>query len=69
MDIITHLPVTERGCDAFATFVDRMSKYVYFVPCKSTIFLLKNSHSYSLQPWCHGMECLSGSYLITTAGI
>ena len=37
MDIITHLPVTERGCDAIATFVDHMSKYVYFVPCKSTI--------------------------------
>ena len=37
MDIITHLPVTERGCDAIAMFVDRMSKYVYFVPCKSTI--------------------------------
>ena len=37
MDIITHLPVTEWGCDAIVTFVDRMSKYVYFVPCKSTI--------------------------------
>ena len=37
MDIITHLPVTERGCDAIATFVDCMSKYIYFVPCKSTI--------------------------------
>ena len=37
MDIITHLPVTERGCDAIVTFVDCMSKYVYFVPCKSTI--------------------------------
>ena len=37
MDIITHPPVTERGCDAIATFVDRMSKYVCFVPCKSTI--------------------------------
>ena len=37
MDIITHLPVTEQGCDAIATFVDHMSKYVYFVPCKSTI--------------------------------
>ena len=37
MDIITHLPVIERGCDATAMFVDRMSKYVYFVPCKSTI--------------------------------
>ena len=37
MDIITHLPVTERGCDVIATFVDCMSKYVYFVPCKSMI--------------------------------
>ena len=37
MDIFTHLPVTERGCDAIATFVDRMSNYIYFVPCKSTI--------------------------------
>ena len=37
MDIITHLPVTEQGCDAIAMFVDRMSKWVYFVPCKSMI--------------------------------
>ena len=37
MDIITHLPLTDRGYDAIATFVDRMSKYVYFVPCKSMI--------------------------------
>ena len=37
MDIITHLPLTDRGYDAIATFVNCMSKYVYFVPCKSTI--------------------------------
>ena len=37
MDIITHLPVTKRVCDAIAMFVDRMSKYTYFVPCKSKI--------------------------------
>ena len=37
MDIITHLPVTEQGCDATAMFVNRMSKYIYFVPCTSTI--------------------------------
>ena len=37
MDIINQLPVTELGCDAIAMFVDRMSKYVYFVPCKNTI--------------------------------
>ena len=32
-------------------------------------FLLKNSLSCSFQPWCCGMECLSGSYLIAMAGI
>ena len=37
MNIITHLPVTKRGCDAIATFVDHMLKYIYFVSCKSTI--------------------------------
>ena len=37
MDIITHLPVTEWGCDAIAMFVDHMSRYVYFIPCKSMI--------------------------------
>ena len=39
MDIIMHLPLTDRGYDAIAMFVDRMSKYVYFVPCKSTILV------------------------------
>ena len=37
MDMTTHLPVTERGCDAIVMFVDCTSKYVYFVPCKSMI--------------------------------
>ena len=37
MNIFSQLPVTKRGCDAITMVVDRMSKYVYFVPCKSTI--------------------------------
>ena len=36
MDLITHLPRTARGFDSIATFVDRLSKYVYFVPCVET---------------------------------
>ena len=35
MDFITNLPVTERGFDAVYTVVDRFSKLVMFVPCKS----------------------------------
>ena len=36
-DLITGLPRTERGYDAIATFVCRLSKYAYFVACHSTI--------------------------------
>ena len=36
-DLITGLPQTERGYDAIATFVCRLSKYAYFVACHSTI--------------------------------
>ena len=34
MDVITNLPVTANGYDSIVTFVDRLSKYVYFVACK-----------------------------------
>ena len=37
MNIITHLPLSDWGYDAIATFVDRMFKYFYFVPCRFTI--------------------------------
>ena len=37
MDLITHLPVTAQGHDAICTFVDRLSKYTYFVACKGDI--------------------------------
>ena len=37
MDLITHLPRTDRDVDAIATFVDRLSKFTYFSPVKMTI--------------------------------
>ena len=37
MDVITNLPVTANGYDSIVTFVDRLSKYVYFVACKHDI--------------------------------
>ena len=37
MDLITHLPKTSRGFDSIATFVDRLSKYTYFVPTTSDV--------------------------------
>ena len=36
MDFVTHLPTTPRGYDAIFTMVDRFSKYVCFVPMKTT---------------------------------
>ena len=35
MDFITHLPVS-NGFDSIFTIVDRFSKYVRFIPIKST---------------------------------
>ena len=37
MDLITHLPLTPVGHDTIATFVDHLSKYVYFIPCSGKI--------------------------------
>ena len=33
LDLIMHLPKTDRGFDSIVTFVDWLSKYTYFVPC------------------------------------
>ena len=35
MDLITHLP-TSKGFDLVFTIVDRFSKYVTIIPCKTT---------------------------------
>ena len=37
LDFITHLPVTAAGHNSIVTFVDRLSKYVYFVACRHDI--------------------------------
>ena len=37
MDVITNLPVAANGYDSIVTFVDWLSKYVYFVACKHDI--------------------------------
>ena len=37
MDVITNLPVTANGYDSIVTFVDRLSKYVYFLACRHDI--------------------------------
>ena len=69
MDIIAHLPVTQRNCDAIAMFVDCMCRYIYSVPCKSTISAEKLTQLFiaPVVAW-YGMVCLSGSYLTAMAG-
>ena len=55
---------------------DMMLLKCLWIVCLSTYILclvrvrfpLKSLHSCSLQWWCHGMVCLSGSYLIAMAG-
>ena len=36
MDLITQLPVTQKGNDAIVVFVDKLSKMVHIAPCKTT---------------------------------
>ena len=37
MDLVTHLPTTDRDHDAIYTVVDRLSKFTYFILCKHTV--------------------------------
>ena len=37
MDLVTHLPTTSAGFDSVYTVVDRLSKYVYFMPCTASV--------------------------------
>lgn len=37
MDLITDLPVTQKGYDAIVVFVDRLSKMVHVAPCCKTV--------------------------------
>ena len=37
IDVITNLPITANGYDSIVTFVDWLSKYIYFVACKNDI--------------------------------
>ena len=37
MDLVTHLPLSRLGHAVIATFVDRMTKMTYFVPCSTSI--------------------------------
>lgn len=34
-DFIVHLPETKNGLDTITTFVDRLSRRVHFIPCKT----------------------------------
>ena len=37
LNLITHLPVTAHDYDSILTIIDRLSKLVYFIPCKEAI--------------------------------
>ena len=55
MDVITHLPLTPVGHD-IATFVDHLSKYMYFIPCSSKITVEELAHLFKRMVLCnHGM--------------
>ena len=36
MDLVTHFPATDHGYDVIYIVVDRLSKFIYFIPRKQT---------------------------------
>lgn len=46
MDFMTQLPTTAAGNDAIVVFVDKLSKLVHIVPCKSNITAPQTAHLY-----------------------
>ena len=58
LDLITHLPMTEHGSDNIVTFIDRLSKYTYFVLCSLCITLLELTWVFLVTiVVIHGMLC------------
>ena len=45
-DYITGLPLTAKGPNAIAVFVDKLTKYVYAVPCSNTSDATDWAHMY-----------------------
>ena len=37
IDLVTHLPTSDCSHDAIYTVVDRLSKFICFIPCKHTL--------------------------------
>ena len=37
MDLVTHLPAIDCSHDAIYTVVDRLSKFMSFIPCRHTL--------------------------------
>ena len=37
MDLVTHLPATNHVHIVIYTVVDKLSKFIYFIPCKHTV--------------------------------
>lgn len=46
MDFVMPLPMSDRGFDAIFTVVDRFSRLVHFVPCKSTCTAVDVAHMF-----------------------
>lgn len=56
MDLITDLPLTERGFDTIVVFVDRLSKMVHLAPCTKSVTATELVHLFENNVWkLHGV--------------
>ena len=53
MDLITHVPLSPVEHNAMATFMDHLSKYVYFIPCSSKITAKELAHLFICTVVCN----------------
>ena len=58
MDVITNLLVTANAYDSIITFVDQLSKHIYFVACKYDISAKQLANIFLPTVVACNMECL-----------
>ena len=62
MGLVTHFPAAVCGHDAIYTVFDRLSKFIYFIPCKQTASAANLAYLFLANVVVHhGMLALIGS--------
>ncbi|XP_073049009.1 uncharacterized protein [Primulina eburnea] len=67
MDFVTHLPLSNRGCDAIWVIVDRLSKSAHFIPYDRTCTYKKMAKMFASKFWGRLQSALGSKLAMSTA--